>query len=672
MRCPFCGNDVPDEFKFCSRCGNQLPAPMIVDPEPPKKKKTGLVIGLSIGGVILVAAIVLAILSYTGTIDLFNFLQKPPEIETVRVNLNNYLSASFSGYEGQGTAEVTFDEESFVKDFAGKIVVIEDFLEEAKIRKPKEEEEEEKAPDERGVKALLKEISFEASPLTDLKNSDTITVTWNIKPEELEEVYNIHLVSSDTVFTVEGLTLIAEIDPFDGVVITYEGVSPNVTASFTLAGVDESCKSIIFAPDKTTHLKNGDIITVTITNYDEEAMKAEFGKVLTTTTKQYTVEAPSSYVMDVSELSGLDLSVFDSYSHPFFTDYWSQIAITDLTENYFTNVGTYFLTNQSPLPESGEYNFNALFSIYEVHATYSYTPFVDTSYAGIYSAAPVNQEYHFYYATFVPDLIVTDGVVQIPYDKMDDYTRTVEFQMGYLSNGGGSKEELLAEITANNPGFKAVELTTGEIIEAVSADQTLICSQSQVDTPYIPVSPVPPAAAEISLPMLNSALPSAAHFSEGTTELTFHGYTFSHPASTVVYPAEAFTQAENDQLYYWDDYTVLLRETYLVYDIDSIATVHSLIRDSAIEALGAGKGEGISFDIYQYQEVVNPNNIPMEISHVKVIGDPNFPEQYFLFAFIYDDANKSVVVFSLSIVSPGDDTLDYTQDFCALLNSVRK
>ena len=43
MRCPFCGNDVPDEFKFCSRCGNQLPAPMIVDPEPPKKKKTGLI-----------------------------------------------------------------------------------------------------------------------------------------------------------------------------------------------------------------------------------------------------------------------------------------------------------------------------------------------------------------------------------------------------------------------------------------------------------------------------------------------------------------------------------------------------------------------------------------------------------------------------------------------------
>ena len=31
--------------------------------------------------------------------------------------------------------------------------------------------------------------------------------------------------------------------------------------------------------------------------------------------------------------------------------------------------------------------------------------------------------------------------------------------------------------------------------------------------------------------MLNSALPSAAHFSEGTSELTFHGYTFSHPAT---------------------------------------------------------------------------------------------------------------------------------------------
>ena len=97
MRCPFCGNDVPDQFKFCSRCGNQLPAPMIVEQEPPKKKKTGLIVGLSIGGVILLAAITLVVLSLTGVFDIFRFLQKPPEIETVRVNLNNYLSADFSG-----------------------------------------------------------------------------------------------------------------------------------------------------------------------------------------------------------------------------------------------------------------------------------------------------------------------------------------------------------------------------------------------------------------------------------------------------------------------------------------------------------------------------------------------------------------------------------------------
>ena len=81
MYCPNCGRQNKDDAAFCMNCGNALnkassgaapvlsEEPAVSQPQPvyqapayqaptPKKKRTGLIIGLSVGGAVLVVAII--------------------------------------------------------------------------------------------------------------------------------------------------------------------------------------------------------------------------------------------------------------------------------------------------------------------------------------------------------------------------------------------------------------------------------------------------------------------------------------------------------------------------------------------------------------------------------------------------------------------------------------
>ena len=671
-RCPYCGNDVPDEFQFCNRCGNPLPPPMIVDPEPPKKKKTGLVIGLCVGGLVLVAAIVLAVLTATGHLTLFSPKVEEPEIETVRVNLNNYLAYSFTGFDGYGTGEITFDEAAFLENYAGKILFRPTDSQE---KNSKSDGTEEVMPEDEAARQFIREIAFETTPLEGLSNTDTISISWTMNKDALEKYYNVHIVSSDTVFTVEGLTPIQEIDPFEGVAITFEGISPNVTAVFDLSGVDESCRKTVYHPDKTTHLKNGDIITVEIRDYDPEAMKSTYGKSFSVTTKQYEVQVASSYVTDVSELSGLNLAEFDTYAIPVYNDIWDFMSLTtSMPLLSVSRSSAYLLTSPGPFPDSSaEIDYNALVCLYEVHATCQLTPSVHSDYTGSYSAGPINYEYQFYTALCVPNLVMTEGTLQIPYDSMGLFLRTAEFSNNdFIAVGDATEASLLQKIIAANSRFEVIDLSGDQLIsEAVSGEDPVLLTMSLEDDPYSRVYPMLPEPATIALAPLSS-LPSATHFSEGTGDILFKGYTISYPNSIQVFPTDIFVPTEDDLLFYFDDTSIMFRLSYPIFNLDSITDRHSEIRDWVISTLTAGAGTGISFDIYDYQEVVNPNGVRMDVLKAHIIGDPNYPEQETIYGLIFDDENKAVIVITLYDMTPSDNTLDYTQDFVSILNSVRK
>ncbi len=80
MFCVKCGKQINEESTFCTYCGNKVenapqsqpaqqgfvPGSYGYIPQPVKKSKTGLIVGLCVGGAVLIAAVVLLILLLPG------------------------------------------------------------------------------------------------------------------------------------------------------------------------------------------------------------------------------------------------------------------------------------------------------------------------------------------------------------------------------------------------------------------------------------------------------------------------------------------------------------------------------------------------------------------------------------------------------------------------------
>ena len=69
MYCTHCGNQIPDQSKFCQYCGSTLSAPaepQIQTPPPPVRKKgrtAGIIIGI-VAILILIPAVLFAVLHF--------------------------------------------------------------------------------------------------------------------------------------------------------------------------------------------------------------------------------------------------------------------------------------------------------------------------------------------------------------------------------------------------------------------------------------------------------------------------------------------------------------------------------------------------------------------------------------------------------------------------------
>lgn len=87
------------------------------------------------------------------------------------------------------------------------------------------------------------------------------------------------------------------LDPFEGVEVTFEGISPNVKAA--IKGGNSNVKYTLGKKDE---LKNGDKVTVTA---ELRGSKDEY--TLTATSKDFPVSEMPSYIMKLSELSDEDI-----------------------------------------------------------------------------------------------------------------------------------------------------------------------------------------------------------------------------------------------------------------------------------------------------------------------------------------------------------------------------
>ena len=216
------------------------------------------------------------------------------------INVNDYMTVEFTGYDSMGKATVTIDE-SFWEDLYNKSR----FEDKSKVKKSFTSHY---GPADYMEEAVGKKISYDVDPEKKLSNGDEVTVSWKIKADSIEKKYGVKVEYEDTSYTVEKLDELKEFDPFDGIEISYTGIEGDGKASIKVVKEDAVYNDFSYSSSQSYYLSEGDIITVTYApSYSEDELAEmcaeKYGMVPTTVTKDYKVEGLGHLLKDSTEIT---------------------------------------------------------------------------------------------------------------------------------------------------------------------------------------------------------------------------------------------------------------------------------------------------------------------------------------------------------------------------------
>lgn len=139
-----------------------------------------------------------------------------------------------------------------------------------------------------------------------LSNGDILKITMTADNERLKNL-GLKFRLDEYTYVVEGLEEPKELDIWEGVTVTYDGISSSGSANVEYTGNDEFIKSNVrYYIDKAYGLSNGDEIVVKASC--SQSRLDENLYVIKETEKSYTVEGLPYYAQDIS---GYDLSEID-------------------------------------------------------------------------------------------------------------------------------------------------------------------------------------------------------------------------------------------------------------------------------------------------------------------------------------------------------------------------
>lgn len=390
MYCQNCGKPTEEGFNFCEHCGTKFKGPinnnhtsntdgfvpngnyrsqhpiLSTNSGNPKKK---LILGLGISVATIIA--------------IFLLLGKK------KINLNDYLEITTSGYEGCGNAIWDFDYSRFEDDYQDKLKF--------------------KGRDNNMMSAV-EYVEFWLSGSfnhnSELKNGDTVVFSWDEEIlASLNEKYNYKFKGNEISTKVENLEEIGTFDVFQGIHIETCGFAPNATAKVCKSETAHEASSMInYVLDKSTNLSNGDIITVTIESIMgdvNEFCAQNFGEVPATLTKQFKIDGLSSYVTSIEEIPDDMMNKMKSQVEE---NLQASIARTWNKNQSLEGVnylGVYLLNRK----EYDEYSFegnNIVYLVYEVNVHEDY------------SSKGIDNHYTYYYcASFSNLIILEDGTSSV-------------------------------------------------------------------------------------------------------------------------------------------------------------------------------------------------------------------------------------------------------------------
>lgn len=296
--------------------------------------------------------------------------------EKKKVNLNDCYTVTFNGYDTVGEASVSLDMGKFNKAVLkaqGKEVTddqseisqnnLKDIVDNLTLENIKD-----------GVLnySLAGSIVANVTPSKDLKNGDTVTVTFTFDGE-LAKQNGIRFVAEDQIYTVSGLGDIKEVDPFDNIEVTYTGIAPNATLVFNNNATDEYLSSIAYTADKQEGINIGDTINVTLDVDEDEALHQ--GYRFTQISKTYTCDKADHYIMSLSEITPETLTMLQASAIENLEDYYVIKSGYPITLSEWTYEGIYLLTPNETSDAKHNNCIILVYSNYVTSITNNFVPF---------------------------------------------------------------------------------------------------------------------------------------------------------------------------------------------------------------------------------------------------------------------------------------------------------
>lgn len=227
---------------------------------------------------------------------------------TKTVDLNKYVKIETSGYNGAGTATVSFDEEKIAKDHDKHIKLSKEmsYLAQYVNVSP--------------AVGMMKDcVSGRLDQTSGLSNGDKITFRWTCSDGMAKQHYGVNLKYSDITVKVKGLDKVETFDPFDFITVEFTGTEPAGEMNYNADLSHPEVQYLRFEADKTSGLSNGEKITVSVSvNGDPETFMAKFGKLPKDNEKVYTVSGLSKVVSSSSEIDETCLSAMKQQAEDVF------------------------------------------------------------------------------------------------------------------------------------------------------------------------------------------------------------------------------------------------------------------------------------------------------------------------------------------------------------------
>lgn len=301
MFCENCGTKNEDDAKFCTKCGKSMGEPDgnsgvnnvvsqqgVSNPETNgnvavaapqaaasqlanKAKALPKTVFIGIGAAIVALIVVICVVANLKT----------------TIKLDDYLTIEANGYDGYGTASVIIDWDGIEEKYGDKLSLTSQAILEFGGITP--------------MDILRLSIHVSLDETNKLSNGDIIAYTWNVD-EELFTYVECKTKYTDDSYTVEGLTEIGSFDAFADLEVTFSGISPNGRLDFNYTGSQLSYYD--FNYDKYSGLRNGDVVTFTVTNTNMEYFAERFGMIPDSLEKEYVVSGLDEYVESYASLSG--------------------------------------------------------------------------------------------------------------------------------------------------------------------------------------------------------------------------------------------------------------------------------------------------------------------------------------------------------------------------------